>query len=229
MVHFVVSNHDWHRKHIKEIAERTNSEIIYIGDKEDLSIELVERCQPGYIFFPHWSYLIPSELYENYKCVVFHMTDLPYGRGGSPLQNLLARGIYQTKISALQCVRALDAGDIYMKQDFSLYGSAEEIYIRTAAVIKEMIIDIIQNEPVPQKQTGEVVAFPRRRPEESNIEDINNLNQIFDYIRMLDADGYPKAFLESKHLRLEFERASLKDGYIKADVKMIIKGDEDGA
>jgi len=28
------------------------------------------------------------------------MTDLPFGRGGSPFQNLIARGIYDTKIIA---------------------------------------------------------------------------------------------------------------------------------
>ncbi len=26
-----------------------------------------------------------------FECVCFHMTDVPYGRGGSPLQNLIIR------------------------------------------------------------------------------------------------------------------------------------------
>ena len=30
------------------------------------------------------------------------MTDLPYGRGGSPLQNLIIRGFESTKISAIE-------------------------------------------------------------------------------------------------------------------------------
>ena len=32
-----------------------------------------------------------QEIHENYKCIIFHMTDLPFGRGGSPLQNLISR------------------------------------------------------------------------------------------------------------------------------------------
>ena len=51
---------------------------------------------------------------------------------------------------------------------------------------------------------------------------------MFDYIRMLDADGYPSAFLCSKGLRLEFSRASLKDGYILADVKICRQEEDDG-
>lgn len=209
-----------------EISERTNSQIMYISDRSDLTLEKLKQYQPKYVFFPHWSYIVPSEVYDNYECVIFHMTDLPFGRGGSPLQNLVSRGIYQTKISALRCVRELDAGDIYMKRDLSLHGSAEEIYIRAAEITKEMIIEIIQTEPRPYAQTGEVVSFKRRRPEESDIGDLRELNLIFDYIRMLDADGYPKAFLETEHLRLEFARASLKDGHIKADVDIRVKEKE---
>ena len=40
------------------------------------------------------------------------------------------------------------------------------------------------------------------------------LNKVYDYIRMLDAEGYPKAFLNFGNFRLEFLRASLKNGYI---------------
>ena len=223
MVNLIVSNKEWHRKHLPEISERTGSQIVYIGDKSDLTLEKLKQYQPRYVFFPHWSYIIPPEVYDRYECVIFHMTDLPFGRGGSPLQNLISRGIYRTKISAIRCVRELDAGDIYMKRDLSLYGSAEEIYIRAAEITKEMIIEMIQTGPLPYAQTGEAVSFKRRRPDESDMGDLCELNRIFDYIRMLDADGYPKAFLETEHLRLEFTRASLKDGHIKADVDIRVK------
>lgn len=223
MVNFIVSNREWHKKYVREISEKTGSEIIYIGDKADLTLGVLKHHQPRYVFFPHWSYIIPDEIYENYECVMFHMTDLPFGRGGSPLQNLISRGIYQTKVSAFQCVRDLDAGDIYAKRDLSLYGSAEEIYIRAAELTKEMMIEIIQKQPVPKVQSGNIVSFKRRQPEESDIGTLGTLEKIFDYIRMLDADGYPRAFLQTEHLRLEFSRASLMDGCIKADVEIRIK------
>jgi len=37
-------------------------------------------------------WIILKEIFENYEIILFHMTDLPYGRGGSPLQNLIVRG-----------------------------------------------------------------------------------------------------------------------------------------
>ena len=160
-------------------------------------MENLETIGAKTIFFPHWSYIIPAEIYDNYECVIFHMTDLPFGRGGSPLQNLIVRGIYETQISALRCVKELDAGPIYMKRPLSLYGTAQEIYMRANQIIEDMIVSILLEQPQPQAQQGEIVIFKRRKQSESNIKSLETLEKVHNYIRMLDAEGYPKAFLET--------------------------------
>ena len=48
------------------------------------------------------------------------MTDLPYGRGGSPLQNLIVRGHKETKISAIKVVKELDAGPVLSSLELML-------------------------------------------------------------------------------------------------------------
>lgn len=194
-----------------------------IHEKEELSTELLEKIQPDYIFFPHWSYIIPEKIYENFDCVVFHMTDLPYGRGGSPLQNLIVRGHQETKVSALKVAKGLDTGPIYLKRDLSLLGTAEEIFLRVGKTIQEMIIEIIENQPIPVEQSGEATVFKRRKPAQSNIADLEDLESLFDYIRMLDAEAYPKAFVETKHFKIEFSRANLKKDSIIADVRITKK------
>ena len=219
----IVSSKAWHRNYILEIEKQTSARVLYLEHPEDISYENIKRYNPQYIFFPHWSYIIPSEVYDNFKCIIFHMTDVPFGKGGSPLQNLIVRGIYQTKLSALSCEKELDSGAVYLKKDLSLDGGAEEILLRAAELTKEMIIEIIKNEILPRPQSGESVVFKRRTKDESNIDNVNDLKKVYDYIRMLDAEGYPKAFINTKYLHLEFERAALYDGYIKADVKIKIK------
>lgn len=187
-------------------------------------IALAKEKKPKYIFFPFYSKILPPELYENYECVVFHMTDLPYGRGGSPLQNLIIRGHTETFISAMKVNGVIDGGDIYQWESYlSLYGTAEEIYIRAEEKIKGMIESILENKkPIFEPQKGKIVKFKRRTPEQSNVflTDINTVEELFDFIRMLDADTYPKAFIIWEDFRLEFTRASLKKGYILADVKI---------
>lgn len=219
----IVSNKEWHKRYVAEVASRTGFEVVYIDEKEKVNKTYLEQFNPQYIFFPHWSYIIPAEVYDSFACVIFHMTDLPFGRGGSPLQNLVERGIYETKLSALKCCKELDGGDIYLKRPLSLWGTAEEIYLRAAELSKEMMIEIARDSIKAVQQKGEPVVFKRRKPEQSNIGNLDSLEKVFDYIRMLDAVGYPHAFLDTENLHLEFERASLKNGFIKADVKISLK------
>ncbi|CVK21896.1 Methionyl-tRNA formyltransferase [Sporomusa paucivorans] len=223
MLNIIVSNKKWHKNYINEIETQTNATIIYIDNELLLTYENLKKYSPKYVFFPHWSNIISEEIYKNFECVIFHMTDLPFGRGGSPLQNLIARGIYETKLAALRCEKELDAGDIYLKMPLSLQGAAEEIYLRAADLTKDMMIEIINKNLQPKKQEGEVVTFERRKPEDGDIGNLQDLQKIFDYIRMLDADSYPRAFLSTENLHLEFERATLKHGYIKADVKIALR------
>lgn len=219
----LVSEKKWNKKLLDCLqSQMPQYSFSLISKKEDFTIEHIEAISPVKIFIPHWSYYIPSVIFNKYECIVFHMTDLPFGRGGSPLQNLIAKGIYETKISALLVTDEIDAGDIFLKRKLSLYGSAEEIFVRANRIVEEMIIDIVRNNLIPTPQKGKVVCFQRRKPEESNIAQLQTLSQIFDYIRMLDADGYPHAFIEINGFRYEFTRASMKaDGTIIADVKIL--------
>jgi methionyl-tRNA formyltransferase len=87
-----------------------------------------------------------------------------------------------------------------------------------------MIIEILEKNLEPKEQKGNVVHFKRRKPKDSNLVDLNELKDIYDHIRMLDADGYPKAFMENDYFKFEFSNASLKKGEeIKAEIKIIKK------
>lgn len=221
----IASNRAWNKNMTEDLYSKVPFyHFILIDKKEDFTRQHLEALKPIKIFLPHWSYIIPSEIYESYECIVFHMTDLPYGRGGTPLQNLIASGHTKTKISALRVEKELDAGPVYLKKELSLYGTAEEIYMRANHIIVEMITEILMDEPLPVPQEGNPVIFRRRKPEQSNLKEVQETEKLYDMIRMLDAEGYPNAFIENDYFRFEFSRASLKaDGSIYADVKIIKK------
>nr|WP_319392050.1 hypothetical protein [uncultured Desulfobacter sp.] len=219
----IASSKNWNPDMADNLAKQVNARVIQIEQEPELTLDRLDKIEPDKIFFPHWSFPIDSSIYQTYECIIFHMTDLPFGRGGSPLQNLIERGIYQTKISAIRCDAGIDTGPVYLKKPLSLYGSAEEIYIRAGKTIMEMMVAIVETDPTPIPQTGEPVCFKRRHPEQGGIKQLESLEQVFDYIRMLDAPGYPKAFIETDRLRLEFSRAALKKGSILADVQIFLK------
>ena len=99
------------------------------------------------------------------------------------------------KISVLKVEKGINTRDIYLKRNLDLSGNARDIFRRANTIIEDMVVEIIKNRPVLVKQVGGPILFKRRIPEESNIEELESSKQIYDYIRMLDADGYPKAFI----------------------------------
>ncbi len=208
----------WNILNAKKFKERWEDQyrVYLITKKDELTLDRLKRINPRFIFFPHWSWIIPREIYENFECVVFHTADLPYGRGGSPLQNLIVRGVKWTKVSALRVDGGIDTGPIYLKKDvFIGLGSAEEIFIEISRIIfEEMIPEILEKRPQPVLQKGEVLEFRRRRPDESEIspEIAQDLRGLYDFIRMLDAEGYPRAFI-----RLGRFRVLLSEPHLRSD------------
>ena len=183
-------------------------DIVIYTKQEQLHLDNIRNFNPDYILLPHWSYMIPTEITEYWECVVFHMTDLPYGRGGSPLQNLIVRGHKETMISAIKVTEKLDGGPIYMKKPLALMGSAREIFERCADIIfYEMIPQFLTEKMIPVPQEGTPVIFKRRKAEDGEITCDMDLEKIYDYIRMLDAEGYPRAYITFGNYRLEFEAA----------------------
>ncbi len=217
----VVNSNPIHKSIVQKCVNELGATLITV--REDLSTQTFRQVDPDYVFFLHWSSIIPKEIWSNYKCIVFHMTDLPYGRGGSPLQNLIIRNHSETKISALLVDEGLDTGKIFLKRGLSLYGTAEEIFLRAGIVMYEMIREIISNPIIPKDQEGRVEVFKRRTPAESNISNLNELTEVHNFIRMLDSEGYPKAYIETEFFKFEFSRASLKSDGILADVKITKK------
>ena len=126
-------------------------------------------------------------------------------------------------LTALRCTAGLDTGDVYLKEPFNLHGSAEEIFIRTDSLIEQMIQRIVQEEPTATPQEGEPILFNRRTPDQSNLSNCpdGDMNAWYDQIRMLDAEGYPHAFLDAHGMRLEFRRVNQRSDGLHADVRII--------
>ena len=217
----------WNHRVFDEVISKYPGRWHFIENPEQLSLDTVRALSPRYIFFLHWSWKVPDEIIKEYECVAFHMTDLPFGRGGSPLQNLIARGIHETKISAIKVTEEFDAGPIYLQGNLCLHGSAEEIYIRATYTSADMIERIISQDLKPVPQRGKSTVFKRRRPEDSEIRSLHTVHQLYDFIRMVDAEGYPRAFCYYKGFRYELSRATLYDGRIEANV--IITRQEDSS
>lgn len=223
MANYVIATiKSWNIENYKKLKEQYPEHNFYlVTRKEELTYKNLSKMKPEFVFFPHWSWIISEDIYRNYNCVVFHMTDLPFGRGGSPLQNLIVRGIYHTKITAIKVEEGLDTGDIYLKEPVDIStGSADEIFLKISNLIfDKMIPQFIAEDLFLTHQEGEPTVFPRRKPEQSEIPKGLSQRQLYDYIRMLDGEGYPAAYTKYQSGRVYYRNAELKNDVVYAEAE----------
>ncbi|WP_203300260.1 methionyl-tRNA formyltransferase [Marinobacter sediminum] len=212
----------WHQPQATELLP---GEYRYLWAKDPVELGAIIDKEPDirYIFFLHWNWLVPEQVWKNHECVCFHMTDVPYGRGGSPLQNLIVRGHTSTKLTALRMVEEMDAGPVYTKRDMSLSGTAEEIYKRAGELSFDVIKWMIDAQPQPTPQQGTPTIFKRRKPAQSELPMDGRVHELYDHIRMLDAPTYPSAFIEYGEFVIEFSDAEVDGEALKASVRITKK------
>ena len=219
MRYLVISKKIWDKKNFKILDKRAKL-------KKKIAYSKIKKIKPKIIFFIHWSEKIPKKIFKRYLCIQFHSSDLPYFKGGSPIQNQILRGLKKTKISAFKVEQNFDVGKICMKKTLSLSGSAYEIFKRLEKISIFMINKIIKKNSIKFfKQKGKGSFFSRRHPEESNIKYISNpnLKKIYDFIRMLDADDYPNAFINFKEFKLLLNEAKTYKNGINGKFRIIKK------
>jgi len=212
---------DWNKK-IYDQNKKNFKNYLLISDRNKLNISL-NKYQIEEIFIIHWHYKIPKRIILKYKCISFHMTKLPYGRGGSPLQNLIIRNHKETYLSVFKTSFNFDSGDIFIQKKMSLKGSALQILTRCSKMCFRIIKRFEQNKLISKPQKGKIVNFKRISKKSSQINFNKNIKSIYDNIRMLDAPIYSKANLKIKNKIIEFKDSKLINDKIYA--KIVIKNE----
>lgn len=215
----VVSSKDWFRRHEKS-SQFKKLKVIEILNKKKLNISNLKKINPRYIFFIHWNEKVTKEIYENFECIVFHTSPLPFGRGGSPIQNLIIRGIKKSPVCAIKMTKVIDGGPVYDSMNITLNGTISEIFSRIANKIEKLIIKICKNNPKPLRQEGNVVKFNRLKNKDNKILNKHSIKEIYDRIRMVDGEGYDKAYIRFGNYKLELSDSSIKNKKLIAKIKL---------
>lgn len=215
-----VSSKKWFflNKDIKKLIKKKN--IYKITDKKKLNLKNISKINPTKIFFPHWSYRVPDKILKKFECICFHTAPLPYGRGGSPIQNLIIRKFKKAPVCAIKMTNKIDSGPIYSKKNISLNGSLNEIFERISNAILFMITKIIKNKIIPKHQSGKPLYFKRINEQESIINQFEKLDSVYDKIRMLDSEEYPNAYFKFGNTIIKLQGAKNKRNYILCNAKI---------
>jgi methionyl-tRNA formyltransferase len=220
MISYVVaSSKDWFQEHPKT-RQYSSLNIVEIKTKNELNLELLEKINPRYIFFPHWNWKVDSEIFERYECVVFHTAPLPFGRGGSPIQNLILRNIEKTPVCALRMMEILDGGPIYDSIEVALDGTITEIFSKIAVCVEKLIIKICQENIEPKEQSGAVVTFNRLTYADNELKSEYSIKELYDRIRMVDGEGYKNAYINFGDYKIDITDSQIENNEIVAKIRL---------
>lgn len=201
-------------------------DVVLVDKPEQLTIEFLKKVNPDIVFFPHWNWSVQEEIFSSYNCILFHASPLPFGRGGSPIQNLILRGFTETPVYAVKMVKEIDAGPFYDKRDVRLDGPLSEIFVRLNLAVNSMIADLIKGLPEPRAQKGQVVSFSRLSKADNELVEGLSLKDLHDRIRMVDETSYPNAYMRFGELAIEFFNVSKSDDKLTCNVLIHDKLDE---
>lgn len=204
---------------VKKFIKKKN--VIIITSRDKLKLKYLKKLKPSKIFFPHWSYKVPITITKHYNCICFHTSPLPFGRGGSPIQNLILLRKKFSPVCALKMTDKIDAGPIYLKKKISLSGNLDTIFSRIADSILIMIKMMIKKTYKSKFQKGNIFYFKRISKKLSKIQKNLPIGKIYDQIRMLDSKEYPVAYFKFQNIKIELSNAKLKNKIITCDAKII--------
>lgn len=144
--------------------------------------------------------VIGSEIRGRYGAsLVIHASDLPHGRGWSPLVWQVLEGRNRIAVTLLEAADQVDRGPIWHQVWLDLEG--HELVDELHAALFDAELDLMdyavaQARQIRPRPQAEAVGKPyrRRTPEDSRIDPDRNLAEQFDLLRVADPDRYPAFF-----------------------------------
>lgn len=181
-------------------AQKLIQEIKSFGCKSDLFFNSKAISDSYEVVFMLSVYqLVKKEDLARHKHnIVIHPSDLPKGKGWSPLAWQILEGKNEIPIALFEAVEAVDAGPIYLKDTITLNGSElhDEIRKKQGNKLIEMSLrflkeyDSIKSTP----QEGESTLYPRRSTKDSELDINKSIAEQINLLRICSNDEYPPFF-----------------------------------
>lgn len=164
-----------------------------------------------------WQRLFPEEVLSTLRvgAVGGHGSSefLPKGRGRSPINWSLIEGKNRFIMHYFIIKPGIDDGDIFHYEMFDInqWDNCRTLYYKNSLiskkVFKEWIPRLLAGEFKVIKQTGEPTYYPKRTPEDGQINWQKTVFEIHDFIRALTYP-YPGAFSHLNNARVTFWQAN---------------------
>jgi methionyl-tRNA formyltransferase len=168
-----------------------------------------------FLFLVSCTEIVRPEVRDRYRhTLVLHGSDLPEGRGMSPVVWQVLEGRSELTLSLLDAADPYDTGDVWAKKRFVVPRDA--VVAEIDALLFDAEIELMDwalehcDSARPAPQQGEPTYYPRRRPADSRLDADRSIAEQFDQLRVSDPERYP-AFVEVRGRRFAVTLRPLDD------------------
>lgn len=187
----------WMNEHIPGLLLRW----LRAGHRVLWTHERLEIPSGDFCFLLGCSQVVPPATLARFRnTLVVHESDLPRGRGWSPMTWQILQGAPRIPVTLIEATKQVDAGPIYAQEWVTFEG--HELIGELRAAIGRAAVDLcarfvseypaILDRATPQN--GEATFYARRTPSDSRLDAERSLASQFDLLRVVDAARYPGFF-----------------------------------
>jgi methionyl-tRNA formyltransferase len=200
----------WMKKYDLELKDK----LINIGHEVEIIYSKKDLTKSDVAFFLSCLELIPqSQLSLNKHNIVVHPSDLPKGKGWSPSSWQILEGKSEIPLTLFEAVEEVDAGDFYIKDTVKLDGFElvdlwrQKIANKIVEMCLKFIEILSEDKLKPMKQKGGSTFYPKRIPQDNELDVNKTIVSQFNLLRIVDNERYPSFFiLDGRKYILRIER-----------------------
>lgn len=141
-----------------------------------------------------------KKLDNNKHNIVIHESNLPSGKGWSPLTWQILEGKNKIIFSLFEAINKVDAGKIYLQDSITILDTdlLYEIKDKQGKKTIDMVINFINNYDLlinnGKEQYGLETFYKKRTPKNSELDINKSIKEQFNLIRVCDNERYPAFF-----------------------------------
>ena len=191
----VIDNEEWMVPWCTQLVDEIQSN----GDNAELCRDIDQLTEQDVSFFLSCHSIVSEQqLALSRKNLLVHASDLPRGRGMSPLTWQILEGLDDIPVCLLEAGAKVDTGAVVYRETLSLEGHEliDEMRQRLGRMTLDLCLRYLGEADVPQgeEQQGDASYYARRNAKDSQLQTSSTLAEQFNLLRVVDNQLYPAWF-----------------------------------
>ena len=210
IINLIIEKDSWIFPYVKKLQKK----ICKLNYVTKISHTYKDMPKGDLAFFLGCKKLCPKKyLSKNKLNLVVHESNLPTGRGFSPIQWQILKNKNIIRFCLIEAIEKVDAGNIYLYKDVEFLPTDlnKEIRKKQGLETINLCFDFLKLNllPKPYKQTGKPTFYKRRNKHSSEINVNKSIKSQFNLLRVVDNIKYP-AFFKLKNQIFKLKIMKLK-------------------